>query len=81
MKLLNICLSMKIFPPYFMVIISSLYFSIYFETSSILGPSFQEEFVLILLLLIIELALNFNRSIDNVLLNYCENSSYKPNIK
>ena len=37
-KLLKIFLSIKTFPPYLITIISSLYISMYYETSFILGP-------------------------------------------
>ena len=70
MKLLNICLSMKTLPPYLIVIISSLYFSMYFETSSIFGPFLGRTFLNSSLLMLINLTFNFYISINYILLNY-----------
>ena len=43
-KLSKIFLSIKTFPPYFITMRSFLYFSMYFETSSIGGPSLGSIF-------------------------------------
>ena len=43
-KLSNIFLSIKTLPPYFITMRSFLYFSMYFETSSIGGPSLGSIF-------------------------------------